>query len=117
MKGEEKLDALSRLLDISRESDEFQSQINCLYDHLNEARRQGDVENECADLLTRAMLFYNCDQNDSLFFYVRGDLDYLERHEQWTRFYRLWYFLANTYAKMEISSLLCITNGILWRQK
>ena len=97
LKGEEKLDALSRLLDISRESDEFQSQINCLYDHLNEARRQGDVENECADLLTRAMLFYNCDQNDSLFFYVRGDLDYLEKHEQWTRFYRLWYFLANTY--------------------
>ena len=97
LKGEEKLEALSRLLDISRENDDFQSQINCLYDHLNEARRQGNVEQESADLLTRGVLFYNNDLNDSLFHYVRGDLDYLAKHEQWMRFYRLWYLLANTY--------------------
>ena len=97
LKGEEKLEALSRLLDISRENDDFQSQINCLYDHLNEARRQGNVEQESADLLTRCALFYNNDLNDSLFYYVRGDLDYLAKHEQWMRFYRLWYSLANTY--------------------
>ena len=97
LKGEEKLEALSRLLDISRENDDFQSQINCLYDHLNEARRQGNVEQESADLLTRGALFYNNDLNDSLFYYVRGDLDYLAKHEQWMRFYRLWYSLANTY--------------------
>ena len=97
LKGEEKLEALSRLLDISRENDDFQSQINCLYDHLDEARRQGNVEQESADLLTRGALFYNNDLNDSLFYYVRGDLDYLAKHEQWMRFYRLWYSLANTY--------------------
>ena len=97
LKGEEKLEALSRLFEISRESDDFKSQISSLYDHLNEARRQKNVEQEGADLMTRATLFYNYDQNDSLFQYVRGDLDYLENHEQWTRFYRLWYFLANTY--------------------
>ena len=97
LKGEEKLEALSRLLEISRESDDFKSQISCLYDHLNEARRQRNVEQEGADLMTRATLFYNYDQNDSLFQYVHGDLDYLAKHEQWTRFYRLWYFLANTY--------------------
>ena len=46
LKGEEKLEALSRLLDISRESDDLQLQINRLYDHLNEARRQRNVEQE-----------------------------------------------------------------------
>jgi serine phosphatase RsbU (regulator of sigma subunit) len=55
------------------------------------------VEQESADLLTRGALFYNNDLNDSLFYYVRGDLDYLAKHEQWMRFYRLWYSLANTY--------------------
>ena len=97
LKGEEKLEALSCLLDISRESDDFQLQINCLYDHLDEARRQRNLEQEGADLLTRGVLFYNNDLNDSLFHYVRGDLDYLAKHEQWMRFYRLWYLLANTY--------------------
>jgi len=97
LKGEEKLEALSCLLDISRESDDLQLQINCLYDHLDEARRQRNLEQEGADLLTRGVLFYNNDLNDSLFHYVRGDLDYLAKHEQWMRFYRLWYLLANTY--------------------
>lgn len=97
LKGNEKLEALSRLLDISMERDDFQSQIMCLYDHLNEARRQGNVENECADLLTRGVLFYNNNLNDSLFHYVRGDLNYLAKQGQWMRFYRLWYSLANTY--------------------
>ena len=97
LSGEGKLDALSRLFDISMESDDYQLQIKCLYDHLNEARRQGDVKKECADLLTRATLFYNYDENDSLFRYAREDLDYIEEHRQWTEFYRLWYFLSNTY--------------------
>ena len=58
LKGEEKMVALGKLFEISREGDDFQLQICCLNDHLNEARRQGKVEQECDDLLTRAMLFY-----------------------------------------------------------
>jgi tetratricopeptide (TPR) repeat protein len=91
------LEALGRLYDLSLESDDYQLQLNCLYDHLHEARRQGNVKNVCADLLTRALFFYNYDLNDSLFFYVREDLGYLSEHKDWYRFYRLWFSLANTY--------------------
>ena len=97
LRGEEKLTALGRLFEISREGDDFQLQINCLYDHLNESRRQRNVEQECDDLLTRCLLFYNNDQNDSLFCYVRDDLSYLAKSNQWEDFYRMWYYLANTY--------------------
>ena len=97
LKGEEKLDALGKLFEISRESDDFQLQISCLNDHLNEARRQGMIEQECDDLLTRGVLFYNNDLNDSLFHYVREDLSYLAENYQWEGYYRLWYYLANTY--------------------
>ena len=97
MRGEARLEALGRLYDLSLESDDYQLQLKCLYDHLHEARRQGDVKNVCADLLTRALFFYNYDQNDSLFRYVREDLDYLSKHGEWYRFYRLWFCLANTY--------------------
>ena len=79
LKGEEKLTALGRLFEISREGDDFQLQINCLYDHLNESRRQRNVEQECDDLLTRCLLFYNNDQNDSLFLHAREDLNYLAK--------------------------------------
>ena len=96
MRGEARLEALSRLYDLSLESDDYQLQLKCLYDHLYEARRQGNVKNVCADLLTRALFFYNYDQNDSLFFYAREDLGYLSEHEDWYRFYRLWFSLANT---------------------
>ena len=97
LRGEEKLEALGSLFEISREGDDYQLQIKCLYDHLNEARRQGKVEQECDDLLTRAMLFYNNDLNDSLILHAREDLNYLAKNEQWTTYYRFWYSLANTY--------------------
>ena len=97
MRGEARLEALGRLYDLSLESDDYRMQLKCLYDHLNEARRQGNVKNVCADLLTRALFFYNYDLNDSLFFYVREDLGYLSEHKDWYRFYRLWFSLANTY--------------------
>lgn len=97
LKGEEKLEALGRLYDLSLENDDYQMQLQCLYDQLNEARRQGAVNHIGADLLTRALFFYNHDQNDSLFRYVREDLDYLKKRGQWFRFYRLWFCLTNTY--------------------
>ena len=97
LEGENKLEALSRLYNISMESYDYQSQINCLYAHLNEARRQEKTKQVCADLLTRASLFYNHDENDSLFRYARKDLDYIAKHKQWVEFYRLWSLLANTY--------------------
>lgn len=97
LEGENKLEALSRLFNISMESYDYQSQINCLYAHLNEARHQGKTKEVCADLLTRASLFYNHDENDSLFRYARKDLDYIAKYRQWVEFYRLWSLLANTY--------------------
>lgn len=97
MKGDAKLKALSRLLDISMENDDYQSQINCLYAHMNEARRQGNLEDEGMDLLTRCVLFYNNDQNDSLIHYARTDLKTLAKNGQWVLYDRMWFSLANTY--------------------
>ena len=97
LSGRQKLDALARLHDLSRESNDPQEELNCLYDHLNEARRQGDIKEQCGDLVSRDVLFYNYDLNDSLYHYVRDDMKFLARHDQWEQFYRLWYFLANTY--------------------
>lgn len=97
LQGEEKLAALGRLHDLSRENDDYNQQLTCLYAHLNEARRQGNVEEQCADLLSRGILFYNYDLDDSLFYYVRGDMQFLAKHEEWEKCYRLWYYLANTY--------------------
>ena len=97
LQGEKKLAALERLLDISMENDDYQSQINSLYAHMNEARRQGNSDDEGADLLTRCLLFYNNDQNDSLLYYVRGDLKTLAKNGQWVLYDRMWFSLANTY--------------------
>ena len=97
LQGEKKLAALERLLDISMENDDYQSQINSLYAHMNEARRQGNSDDEGADLLTRCLLFYNNDQNDSLLYYARGDLKTLAKNGQWMLYYRMWFSLANTY--------------------
>lgn len=97
LRGEERLNALGRLYEISLESDDYQQQLKCLYDRLAESRRQGNVKEVCADLLTRALFFYNNEQNDSLFRYGREDLDYLAKNENWYPFYRLWFSLANTY--------------------
>ena len=97
LQGEKKLAALGRLHDLSRENDDYNQQLTCLYAHLNEARRQGNVEEQCADLLSRGILFYNYDLDDSLFYYVRGDMQFLAKHEEWEKCYRLWYYLANTY--------------------
>ena len=97
LQGEKKLAALERLLDISMENDDYQSQIKSLYAHMNEARRQGNSDDEGADLLTRCLLFYNNDQNDSLFYYARGDLKTLAKNGQWMLYYRMWFSLANTY--------------------
>lgn len=97
LQGEKKMAALERLLDISMENDDYQSQINCLYAHMNEARRQGNSDDEGADLLTRCLLFYNNDQNDSLLYYARGDLKTLAKNGQWVLYDRMWFSLANTY--------------------
>lgn len=97
LQGEEKLAALGRLLDISMENDDYHSQINCLYAHMNEARRQGRLKDEGMDLLTRCLLFYNNDQNDSLLYYARGDLKTLAKNGQWGLYDRMWSSLANTY--------------------
>lgn len=83
LSGRQKLDALARLHDLSRESNDPQEELNCLYDHLNEARRQGDIKEQCGDLVSRDVLFYNYDLNDSLYHYVRDDMKFLARHDQW----------------------------------
>ena len=97
LSGNEKLSALGRLIELSKESDDYQLQLRCLNEHLAEARQQKNIDEVCKDLLDRGILFYNNDLNDSLYRYVREDLDYLAKYGRRDSFYRLWFYLANTY--------------------
>lgn len=97
LSGIERLNALGRLIELSKEKDDYQTQLLCLNEHLYEARQQKNTEEECKDLLDRGILFYNNDLNDSLYRYVREDLRYLAKYQKWVNYYRLWYYLANTY--------------------
>ena len=97
LSGTERLNALGRLIELSKENDDYQTQLICLNEHLYEARQQKNTEEVCKDLLDRGILFYNNDLNDSLYRYVRDDLRYLAKYQKWVNYYRLWYYLANTY--------------------
>ena len=97
LSGIERLNALGRLIELSKENDDYQTQLLCLNEHLHEARQQKNTEEECKDLLDRGILYYNNDLNDSLYRYVREDLRYLAKYQKWVNYYRLWYYLANTY--------------------
>ena len=91
------LAALSHLYELSQESGDYEEQWRCLNDYLTEARRQGNVKETGDAIMFRTLLFYNNDQNDSIYQYTPDDLLYLGQNKQWEKYYRVWSYMANTY--------------------
>ncbi len=95
--GKKRLDALSTLCELSLETDDYDTQWKYLNDYLDEARRQGNAKETGDAIMMRTLLFYNNDQNDSIYHYTRSDLDFLKRNKIWETYYRVWSYFANTY--------------------
>ena len=96
-KAKVKLAALARLCELSLETDDYQEQWRCQNDYYQETVRQGDVKEQGDAIMMRTILFYNNVQNDSIYYYTRNDLRFLEKHKLWEQYYRVWSYLANTY--------------------
>lgn len=97
LKDSARLSALAKLYEISMETDDYEEQWQCLNDYLLEARCQGNVKETCDAIMMRTLLFYNNDQNDSVYKYTPDDLRFLADNKSWVQYYRVWYYLANTY--------------------
>ena len=95
--GKVRLASLARLCEISQETGDYDEQWRTLDDYLREARRQGDTHEESDARKMRMILFYNANQNDSVYRYARGDIDFMRSSKEWNSAYRVWSFLVNTY--------------------
>ena len=95
--GKEKLDLLGALYEQSLEEGDYHLMWRSLYDFLEETRRQGDKAKESDVRYLRIELFYNNDQNDSVYHYAPGDLAFIQEHGSSEKFYEAWSCLVNTY--------------------
>ena len=95
--GKEKLDLLCHQYELSLEGDDYGLQWKCINDYLMEARSQGNHKETCDALWMRMMLFYNYDQNDSVFHYAQEDLHFVREYGSMDRFYEMWSYLVNAY--------------------
>ena len=97
LKGKKKLAALGRLCVLSQETGDYDDQWRTLDNYLQEARRQGDTHEESDARKMRMILFYNTDQNDSVYRYARSDIEFMRKSKEWESAYRVWHWLVNTY--------------------
>ena len=95
--GEKRINLFGKIYRFSQESEDVNLQRECLYDYLNEAQRQGNLEHEVNARTERIVLFYNNDLNDSVFYYAPIDLKFLREHGEWDQLYEVWGLLVNTY--------------------
>ena len=95
--GKEKLEYLARLCDKSMEGDDYALQMKCINDYLEEAHRQGNHKEESDALWMRMILFYNYDQNDSVYKYIDNDLQFIREYGSQEKYYDTWSCLVNTY--------------------
>ena len=95
--GEEKLELLSQLCDLSLEEDDYQAQWQCINEYLIECRKQSNKSEESYARWKRMILFYNFDQNDSVFQYAEDDLHFVRTNGSMERFYEMWNYVVNAY--------------------
>ena len=95
--GPEKLELLSQLYDLSRDQDDYQLQWRSVNDWLGESHKQGNKLEESIARFERLLLFYNNDQNDSVFHYATDDIAFIRDNGERERFYEAWSCLVNTY--------------------
>ena len=95
--GKERLELLCRLYEQSLESDDYELMWHNLNLYLKEAQHQGDKSEEADARYFRIELFYNNDQNDSIYQYAPDDLSFIHENGSSERFYEAWSCLVNTY--------------------
>ena len=96
-KGKDLLWALGQLCVASQETGDFDEQWHSLDAYIREAHSQGNRHEESDARKMRMILFYNANQNDSVYRYARGDIDFMRSSKEWNSAYRVWIFLVNTY--------------------
>ena len=96
-KGKERVELYGKIYRLTQETDNTELQRNCLNDYLNEAHRLGVTDEECNARVERLILFYNNDENDSVYRYAPDDLKFLEDNQDWARLYDAWGILVSTY--------------------
>ena len=97
LKGKARLQALSKLQELSSAKSDPDYQIRCMNDLIAEADLQHEGELFAKAIAGRAVLYYNYDFSDSIFTHVPHDLDRLKGYKQWNRMYEVWTILVNTY--------------------
>ena len=95
--GAERLELLYRLYEQSLDSDDYELKWHCLDSYLKETQHQGDKAEESDARYFRIELFYNNDQNDSVYLYAPDDLAFIHENGSSERFYEAWSCLVNTY--------------------
>lgn len=97
MHGEARLLAYQKIYQYSVQTGEYAIQLRALDDFIAELNRQNSQDLLARALVDRVVLFYNNDENDSVFKYVPLYLERLRTMKNWDKYYELWPNLINTY--------------------
>ena len=97
LKGEERLDALQELYNLSLETDDVDYQLKCINNVINESHRQRNKDAEGEARVQKITLFYNADLNDSIYEQVPPTLEFLVSNENWKLYYETWSLFVNAF--------------------
>ena len=95
MSDAERIKAYDAIYNLSLVTEDTAFQVHCIYDMINEARRQGNVGEEAISRMTLISFFYNYDLNDSLYAHAHEQMDFMREHKLWETYYEVWTFLVN----------------------
>ena len=95
--NEERLSILQKIFNFSLETDNFDYQLKCINQVINEAHRQHKQDAEGEAMVQKMTLLYNADLNDSIYEQVPPTLELLASTQSWKNFYETWTILVETY--------------------
>ena len=97
MHGEARLLAYEKIYKLSVQTGEYGTQLRALDDYIRELEKQDKKDVLARALVDRVVLFYNNDENDSVYRYVPIYLERIRAMKNWDKYYELWTNLINTY--------------------
>ena len=97
MHGEARLAAYEKIYKLSVQTGEYGTQLRALDDYIRELEKQDKKDVLARALVDRVVLFYNNDENDSVYRYVPIYLERIRAMKNWDKYYELWTNLINTY--------------------
>ena len=95
--GEKRLEALQEIYKSCVATGDYELQLHSLDEFIAELDKQDKQSLLARALVDRVVLFYNYDQNDSIFKYVPLYLKRLRAMKNWEKYYELWPHLINAY--------------------